>query len=380
MSVHSRNSFMGTPSARLSQQWRENLKNRSANGSNTSLDTVQRSYHRQLTPSSVRSLGSISPSPLRVRNENVQPSRILSRSKFLSADDASLYPSSLRSSKHPSRKTSCEVAAPVPYHCRLPPAFTQDLSLSLEDINLSSPSVREYNADDDDDSDKENLEPDHNPPRLSFEVAKEEILSIDESSVAPKQIGPRPLPDAPTNPRSSHSFKRWISHLRPQTSKKKKTLTARTQRWPLDELPAEQDTTGVKKMASRRSGHRKSDSRPSTGLVDAVKSVVLDRSAGTPIPKKPRRSNLFSRSNRSSRASEDETRPSIEQPQGLINTLDPVALERATRRRKILEELVDSEASYVADLKVLIHVRTAKTKFPCRSITDDFRPTSPFSH
>ncbi|KAL8736564.1 MAG: hypothetical protein Q9181_002374 [Wetmoreana brouardii] len=342
---------MGTPSTRLSQQWRENINNRSQNGSNTSIDTVQRTSKHQLTPNSTHSVGSVSSSPLRVRDVNVHSSRLLSRSNFLSADDASLYPSSLRSSEHTPRKRSWEIVGPIPQHCRPPPAFTLDPGL-LEDIDLDDQKDNLYS--DEEDSDKENREPIDKLPRLSFDIAKEEVLST-ESSIPPKDTRPRPLPDVPAAPRTSHSFKRWISHLRPQSSKKKKTLTVRTQRWPLDESPIEHNIASGGKMKPRRSGHQKADSRSSNGFVDAVKAVVMERSAATPVLGKSRRSNPFSRSNRASRASEEQNRTLTEQPQGLISTLDKVAIWRATQRQKTLEELVESEAGYVADLKVLLH-------------------------
>ncbi|KAL8704579.1 MAG: hypothetical protein Q9201_002271 [Fulgogasparrea decipioides] len=351
MSVHLRNSFMETPSARLSQQWQENINNRSQNGSNTSIDTVQRTSKRQLTPNSTHTVGSASSSPLRVRDVNVHPSGLFNRSNFLSADDASLYPSSIRSSEHMPRKRSWEIVEPIPQHCRPPPAFTLDPG-SLEDINLKS--QRDILYPDDEDSDKENQEPIGKVPRLSFDIVKEEVLST-ESSIPPKDTRPRPLPDVPAALRTSHSFKRWISHLRPQSSKKKKTLTVRTQRWPLDESPIEQNIASGGKVKPRHSGHQKTDSRSSAGFVDAVKAVVMERSAATPVSGKSRRSNPFSRSNRASRASEEQTRTLTEQPQGLISTLDKVAIERATQRQKTLEELVESEAGYVADLKVLLH-------------------------
>ena len=358
MSFHSSRSFLDAPSARLSQQWRENLENRSLEGSSTSLDTVQRPHHCHSTPNSVRSLGSVSRGPLRVRNENVQPSRVLSHSNF-AAGRTSLYPSSSHSSKLSSRRVSREIIAPIPQHCRPPPAFTQDPGLSLEDIPLSSPSVQTDGEDGD--SDKENDEPRNDYPRLSFDVAKEEVLSVNESSIPAAQSGPRTLSDTPVHSQSSHSFKSWISQLKPQTSKHKKTLSERSQRWPLDESPKEGDTTTVKKMASKRSGHKKSDSRSSAGFVDTVKAAVWDRSAGSPAHRKSRRSNLFSRSNRGSRVSEDDGLQ-IKQPQGLVSTLDEVALGRARRRERLIEEIVESEASYVADLKVLIHVRETEIR------------------
>ncbi|KAI4105992.1 MAG: hypothetical protein L6R37_002453 [Teloschistes peruensis] len=287
-------------------------------------------------------------------DENVPSTPILNRSKFLSAEDPSLYPSSVRSSKHSSRKPSPDIVTPIPKHYRAPPAFTQKLDF-LEDINIDSRSdAQDEDNEDSDSSDKENQDPVEQIPRLSFDIAKE-ILTVDEFSIQAKTVEPGPPPEILPRSRTSKSLKRWMSHLRPQTSKQKKTLVRRAQRWPLDESPIEWRTTDTDVMSSRRSGHRKSRSKSSTGLVENVKTVLMERSAGTATPRQPRRSNLFSKSNRGSKASEDEPRSSNDQPVGLKSTLDTTALARATQRQKILEELIESEASYVADLKVLIH-------------------------
>ena len=44
--------------------------------------------------------------------------------------------------------------------------------------------------------------------------------------------------------------------------------------------------------------------------------------------------------------------------------LDEVSWERSVKRSQVLEELVDSEESYLSDLKALLNVRNAKAS--CR--------------
>ncbi|KAL8665595.1 MAG: hypothetical protein Q9202_002099 [Teloschistes flavicans] len=256
--------------------------------------------------------------------------------------------------EHSSRKPSLEIVTPIPKHYRAPPAFTQELD-PLADINIGWPSDAQNDGDEESDkSDKVNQGPVEQVPRLSFDIA-EEILSVDESLIQPKTVESRPPPDTQPRSRTSRSLKRWISHLRPQTSKQKKTLIMRTQRWPLDESTVECGTIHTDFMNATRSGHRKSLSKSSNGFVENMKAVVMERSAGTPTPRNSRRSNLFNKSNRGSKTSEDESRSSSAQPNGLKSTSDTMALARANQRQRVLEELVESEASYVADLKVLIH-------------------------
>ncbi|KAI4133656.1 MAG: hypothetical protein LQ341_006145 [Variospora aurantia] len=81
----------------------------------------------------------------------------------------------------------------------------------------------------------------------------------------------------------------------------------------------------------------------------------MARSTSTPVSRKSRRSNLFSRSKRGSKQSEDHRRSSLDQSHNSTNTQDDEALKRFIQRQNTLQELADSEASYVADLKVLIH-------------------------
>lgn len=62
------------------------------------------------------------------------------------------------------------------------------------------------------------------------------------------------------------------------------------------------------------------------------------------------------RSNRGSRISNAASRASVDGDQGTARAAVHAAKDRAVQRRRILEELISSEESYVADLKVLLHV------------------------
>lgn len=352
MSAHSVNAFLEAPSACLSQQWRDKICSQTSNASNSSLDTVQRTpRNRRLTPTSVRSLGSVSSNPLRVRSENTPPACISSRNVFHSADDASLFQSPIRPSKHSSHKSSWSNDIPLP-RSRTASALVRETG-PLEDVDLNS---RQGTPGDDDDSEKENEEPQE--PRLSFETTREEVLSVREHVGLSNGVPSKILTASSANPHPSRSFKRWISHLRPHALKHRKpqTLTTTSKRWPIDDSPSEQNLQNPENPMTRHSGHRKTNSRSSAGIVDAVKAVTMARTTSTPASRKSRRSNLFGRSSRSSKVSEDQARVSSDQSQKHTSPADDAALRRIVRRQQTLEELVNSEASYVADLKVLIHV------------------------
>ncbi|KAL9601799.1 MAG: hypothetical protein Q9219_002289 [cf. Caloplaca sp. 3 TL-2023] len=240
---------------------------------------------------------------------------------------------------------------PIPPRCRTASTLIRDPA-PLEDVDLNTPhnSSRHEN-----DSDKENREPIVGRPRLSFE-AKEEILSINEphieSDSLPAKIHLNKTHDIP----ASRSFKRWFSNLRPQSLKRTKTLTPSVKRWPLEDSPEEQRIANPDKIEDQQKGHRKTRSGSSAGFIDAIKVATMVRPTSTPVSRISRRSNLFSRSNRNSKLSEDQARLSTDHPQDLTNPLGEVALRRNLQRQKTMEELLDSEASYIADLKVLIHV------------------------
>ncbi|KAI4176789.1 MAG: hypothetical protein LQ348_005943 [Seirophora lacunosa] len=221
----------------------------------------------------------------------------------------------------------------------------------LEDLDLNSP---HGTADHDDHSDKENQAPAAKEPRLSFDTYSEELLSINGPVITSAGAQAGISPSRSATPPTSRSFKRWISHLRPHPLRRKKTLATSTKRWPIDD-PPDLKIESPQRSKDERSGHRKSSSRSSAGLVGAVKGLAMARSTSTPVSRKSRRSNLFSRSNRGSKQSEDYRRSSLDHSHASTNPLDDAARERSFQRQKSLEELADSEASYVADLKVLIH-------------------------
>ncbi|KAL8783323.1 MAG: hypothetical protein Q9213_004698 [Squamulea squamosa] len=340
---------MATPSPSVLREWRNYLHNDIPGGSRTSVDTVQKSYSQHLTPNSLRSLGSVSSSPLRVRSENVQPTRLFRQDG--STNSASLFPSPQRTSNHSSRKSSWGNEVLVPPQTQNISAPAQKSSL-LEVVNFESLRVTDHDSANG--SDKENLRSRLKEPRLSFDESDEEVLSLNEPARSVVTTKAEVLQTDIAGPRTSSSFKRWISHLRPPPLKRKKTLTVRQQRWSLDDSPSHQDDMNVQKSDHVRTRDKKTSTQPPTRLCDAVRAVMTERPGSSPTPRQIRRSNPFSRSNRSSRRSEDQARSSAE-----LKALEVAAHERTTQRQKTLEELVVSEAGYIADLKVLIHVRTS---------------------
>ncbi|KAL8993247.1 MAG: hypothetical protein Q9169_006485 [Polycauliona sp. 2 TL-2023] len=344
MSNHSSDGPMATPPPSVLREWQSYLLNENK-ASSTSLNTVQRPCSQRLTPKSFRSLASAPPSPLRVRSENVQPIQLFRQDG--STKGHSLFPSPEQAPKPSSRKSSRGNDISGPLRTRNLSALLQE-SGRLEKVSLGFTQAIDH--DPAQDSDKENQGPTVKGPRLSFDDSSEEVLSVNAEARTLKATQSRVLPNNSAGPRTSNSFKRWIDHLRPLPLKRKKTLTVRQERWPLDESPNNQKPTGGQKTPHRRSVETETEPEPSTDPIDIMKPAMTERPDGSPTPKPFRRSNLFSRSNRSSRRSEDQARLSAES-----NALEVAALHRTTQRQKTLEELVVSEAGYIADLKILIH-------------------------
>ena len=106
-------------------------------------------------------------------------------------------------------------------------------------------------------------------------------------------------------------------------------------------------------------GHRKSSSDSSFGYVAAVRSASVSV-AGSVLTRSRRntiRSSYHARTDRGSRASTSGARLSedstcYERPL----PLDPAVKERLLQRRRVIEELISTEESYIGDLKFLMNV------------------------
>lgn len=108
--------------------------------------------------------------------------------------------------------------------------------------------------------------------------------------------------------------------------------------------------------------HQRHSSDSSFGFVTTVKSAtvslagasLLTRSRINPV----RSSRGHSRTDHSSRASVSRTRLSEDsfRPERQ-SFVDPAVMERSLQRRRILEELIETEESYIGDVRFLMNVR-----------------------
>ena len=284
--------------------------------------------------------------PLRVRNENVVPSRTTSLSTLDFHENSPASSGPRKSSGRVSHKSSWGT------DILLPPVPGESSNVGivagiLENVNLhveNSNSIALKNNDSRLTADQIAV------PRLSF-ANEEENLIVD---LRPKrQVSIKSIREI-----KSHPFRRWMSTLHRKRLYRQQTLRSREQRWPLDDFDESlpNDTVLLQSPANRR--HKKSSSWASSGFVTAVKSASMSLATLSVAAqsRKANRSNALRSSNRSSRLSRSFNRPSMEGSSVSVTVIDEAAQLRAHKRRKILEELVESEEGYVADLKVLVNV------------------------
>lgn len=149
-------------------------------------------------------------------------------------------------------------------------------------------------------------------------------------------------------------FKRWMSSLRNRRTGREKAENGRT-----DDSTSRTLNTDLLAPLVRQFPiliRRNSESSSSSfGCVTAIKSASITV-AGTSIAP-PSDAGIHGRQCPGNRSSDgSEARRSLEgHPLGPV--MDESAWLRSLQRRRIVEELIASEESYIADLKVLINVR-----------------------
>lgn len=317
---------------------------------NTSSDTVHHAFKREISLGSSGSKSSYTFGPLRVRNANMSP-----RSTSLSTVDFAEGPrkasSTRKAPKQLTHRIVLENGIPSPPRYGCTSALLLDAG-PLEDIDLDAENIEATGGEDAEQTSERDL---------SFEATKTETISTRDYLAGLKPAGGRRnrfLVISDTTANKTHPFRRWMTTLRRKNSRRKGNLIPRLERWSLDDfddvkpaklgLPGNENTTR----------HKKSSSWSSSGFVTAVQSATasLVPLSIAPQSRKTRRSGLLRSSYRSSRISDGVNRASMDSNHGSAQIIDEAAWGRAVQRRQTLEELVSSEESYIADLKVLINV------------------------
>lgn len=328
--------------------WQASLKDPFSNVSNTSLDTVLHTRKRDLSLNSTDSQGSYTQGPLRVRHGN-SLLRETSLSTVGFPESPGRPSSTWKTLQQMSHKLSRGNDIPV-----LP---QQERSLgflihadSLEETD-HNPGISKANNEAGENEPERNLSFDANVERLSTRQSTSEEFSSQRGSRKPDII----ITDS--TPRGQ-PFRRWMSTIRRKSSRIK-AFAPRDDRWSLEDYDEPEPITPVPQYevarAERVNGHQKTSSWSSSGFVTAVKSatVSLGPLSLAHQSRRTKRSTFLRSSKRSSGRSH---RASVDSSQGSGQMVDEAAWARAIQRRRTLEELVSSEESYIADLKVLVNV------------------------
>jgi RhoGEF domain len=146
--------------------------------------------------------------------------------------------------------------------------------------------------------------------------------------------------------RTAENFRRWASTFRHKRSAQREKGKQR-----VAETALRADTaTALPDMPLPHNWHQKRTSNASSRFVATVKTASMSNDSMSILPRSHRYSRVSdTRANQSSdpRSSVDSQRPSS------ISSSDEGALRRSIKRRQVLQELLSSEESYVADLKAL---------------------------
>lgn len=351
MSEHPvRGRFASLSSQEQGSFWQSSINDPFVDTLNTSSDTVHRAFKREISTASSGSKGSRTLGPLRVRNANLSP-----RSTSLSTVDLAESPIKAsptgKASKHLAQRfiLANDIQRPPQYVSTSTSYF--DVG-SLEDIDLNAENIETTGGEDSEHTDKRDL---------SFEATKADNISTRDYLAKLKPTGGNGKPSlviTDTAARKAYPFRRWMTTLRRKNLRRKGELIPRLERWSLDDFDDVEPAKLARSGNENTTRHKKSSSRSSSGFVTAVQSATasLIPLSIAPQSRKTRRSGLLRSSHRSSRLSDGVNRTSMDSSHGSAQIIDEAAWNRAVQRRRTLEELVSSEESYIADLKVLINV------------------------
>lgn len=188
--------------------------------------------------------------------------------------------------------------------------------------------------------------------RLSYEVARPDSQSLRHRRVQQKPKLEVDKLSVVTTSATKHPFRRWMKSVRERSPGPSRSLKVREERWSLDDFDESKHPSTPRK---RGRGHKKSSSWSSSGILTAVRSATANLTVAH--PNYIERPSTSQKSNRSSGITEEAKPASLDKSQVILHLMDEAAWDRARQRRRTLEEIVSSEESYVADLKVLVNVR-----------------------
>ncbi len=315
---------------------------------NASTGTVRRQLPRN---SSMGSLFTSRSHSFHDLTENTPP-RSPSHSLLSLAEGLSVNTASRRSSSHHSRKASCDAAISLLSRCDSAELIAQQRDypvLRLVTSNSPLKSQRDGlldNNNTNEETDGGNLTDEAHskcsPGNHNGENVQQEPECIHEK---PKHDGAMP-------------FKRWISTLRRKNLQRRQGLKPRAERWILDDFDRATSPTPVPSEGALLSKHKASHSTSSSmAFVTAVKSASITLASASLAPVSWRAEKRFNVRSDGRASGLSDPRMSLDSnTASFAHFVDESAWKRSVYRRKTLEELIQTEEGYVADMKVLANV------------------------
>lgn len=152
-------------------------------------------------------------------------------------------------------------------------------------------------------------------------------------------------------------FNKWMRSLQRRATNRRKTVSCDVTGSALEHELFETPST------RRRTAHKKSSSGSSYGFVTAVKSAsislasfsVAPRSKMTAASSRHQRADRSSKASNIGRTSEDSSYLAS----GAV--IDQAVTNRLLQRRRVIEEIIATEESYLADVKFLMNARPPST-------------------
>ena len=337
-------SHVGSLPPASQQAWPRKPSDQKSQTSNQSTNTIQRNPHRKVSASSNASLSSHTTGPLRVVNQNVISSRNGSNTSLIGLESRK----NLRPKLH----------LDIPQNWS---PFKAENSITSQAQADSSLLAHDGTTQGTDSKTTENTSfgrtHRQEQSRGPFSSTRNISQTSDHSNSSSFRRDRNTRPTIIVTSTVSNPYKKLLDELGTPPTKGKPTLSARKQRWSLDDFDEETITNLQAPKPDQLNGHRKASSWSSNGFIAAVKSTAPGSGQSNSIHRSEKGSKMrfFRRKNRNSRSSDATQRASVDSGQQI---LDEAAHIRAVQRRKVIEELLASEEGYINDLKILAHVRS----------------------
>ncbi|KAI9730455.1 MAG: hypothetical protein M1818_008150 [Claussenomyces sp. TS43310] len=255
-----------------------------------------------------------------------------------------------RNSKESRRKTSQGTPNPLDLGEQSSDRAGQSME-TLDDLDLND----HHNDSGEDADDEWNTVENMTVLGLSFGEDSLDHIPSDGTSVKARfsleDPGFIPADTAVHGQRHQH-FDKWMKSLHRKATHRRKTVTR-------EDGGSETELLSPILRDKEIFGHKKSSSGSSFGFVTAVKSASISLASFSVAPQSRRHGNSFSKtrtdcssrtSNRGARLSEDSSYLS----RGAADDIG--VTHRSIQRRRVLEEIIDTEEGYVADIKFLMNV------------------------